>query len=148
MFTYLFCVRAQELCEGRGGRSGLPVPNKPHGFCGRKAILNSPTFSAASCRPCPIPSPETVFSCLFPPRLFLSVSLCVSVSLCLCLRLCLSVCVPVSLSVSVCVSVSLSVCLSVCQSVSFSAPPPPLFDVLSVAVFDIRDRFVKKLTCV
>ena len=33
-------VRAQELCESRGGRPGLPVPNKPHGFCGRKASLN------------------------------------------------------------------------------------------------------------
>ena len=27
--------RAQELCESRGGRPGLPVPNKPCGFCGR-----------------------------------------------------------------------------------------------------------------
>ena len=33
--------RAQELCERRGGRPGLPVPNKPYGFCGRKATLNS-----------------------------------------------------------------------------------------------------------
>ena len=32
--------RAQELCENRGGRPGLPVPNKPYGFCGRKAALN------------------------------------------------------------------------------------------------------------
>ena len=24
--------RAQELCESRGGRPGLPVPNKPGGF--------------------------------------------------------------------------------------------------------------------
>ena len=23
------CLRAQELCESRGGRPGLPVPNKP-----------------------------------------------------------------------------------------------------------------------
>ena len=30
-------IRAQELCESRGGRPGLPVPNKPDGFCGRKA---------------------------------------------------------------------------------------------------------------
>ena len=42
-FPYLcFCFplppgRAQELCEGRGGRPGLPVPNKPYGLCGRKA---------------------------------------------------------------------------------------------------------------
>ena len=31
--------RAQELRESRGGRPGLPVPNKPYGFCGRKATL-------------------------------------------------------------------------------------------------------------
>ena len=29
----------QELCESGGGRPGLPVPNKPYGFCGRKATL-------------------------------------------------------------------------------------------------------------
>ena len=33
-------VRAQELCESRGGRPGLPVPNSPNGLCGRKATLN------------------------------------------------------------------------------------------------------------
>ena len=27
-------VRAQELCESRGGRPELPVPNSPHGLCG------------------------------------------------------------------------------------------------------------------
>ena len=32
--------RAQKLCESRGGRPGLPVPNKPYGFCGCKARLN------------------------------------------------------------------------------------------------------------
>ena len=32
--------RPQELCESRGGRPGLPVPDEPHGFCGRKATLN------------------------------------------------------------------------------------------------------------
>ena len=31
---------AQELCQSRGGRPGLPVPNSPCGFCGRKATLN------------------------------------------------------------------------------------------------------------
>ena len=30
-------LRAQELCESRGGRPRLPVPNKPYGFCGRKS---------------------------------------------------------------------------------------------------------------
>ena len=29
----------QELCESRGGRPGLPVPNKPDGICRRKATL-------------------------------------------------------------------------------------------------------------
>ena len=33
-------VTAQELCESRGGRPGLPVPDKLHGFCGREATLN------------------------------------------------------------------------------------------------------------
>ena len=33
MFTY-FCFRVQVLCESRGGRPGLPVPNKPDDFCG------------------------------------------------------------------------------------------------------------------
>ena len=31
--------RAQELCESQGGRPGLPVPNKPNGFCGCKVTL-------------------------------------------------------------------------------------------------------------
>ena len=31
--------RAQELCESRGGRPWLPVPNSPFGFCGRQATL-------------------------------------------------------------------------------------------------------------
>ena len=31
--------RAQELCESPDGRPGLPVPNKPDGFCGCKATL-------------------------------------------------------------------------------------------------------------
>ena len=33
-------AKAQELCESRGGRPGLPVPNSPYGLCGRKATLN------------------------------------------------------------------------------------------------------------
>ena len=31
--------RGQELCESRGGRPGLPVPNSPYGLCGRIATL-------------------------------------------------------------------------------------------------------------
>ena len=32
-------VGAQELCEIRDGRPGLPVPNSPYGLCARKATL-------------------------------------------------------------------------------------------------------------
>ena len=35
----LVVIRAQERCESRGGRPGLPVPNSPYGLCGRKATL-------------------------------------------------------------------------------------------------------------
>ena len=28
------------MCESRGGRPGLPVPNSPYGLCGRKATWN------------------------------------------------------------------------------------------------------------
>ena len=35
-----FWLRAQELCESGGGRPGLPVPNGPHGLCGRQATMN------------------------------------------------------------------------------------------------------------
>ena len=31
--------RAQELCQSQGGCPGLPVPNKPNGFCGRKVTM-------------------------------------------------------------------------------------------------------------
>ena len=34
-------VRAQELCESRGGRPRLPVPNVPHCLCERTAALNT-----------------------------------------------------------------------------------------------------------
>ena len=32
-------LRAQELCESRGGRPGLPVPNSRYSLCGRKPTL-------------------------------------------------------------------------------------------------------------
>ena len=35
------------VCETRGGRPGLPVPNKPDGFCGRKATLKTEQNSGA-----------------------------------------------------------------------------------------------------
>ena len=31
--------RAPEMCESRGGRPGLPVPNSPYGLCGRRTVL-------------------------------------------------------------------------------------------------------------
>ena len=33
-------IRAQDLCENRGGRPGLPVHNSPYSLRGRKATLN------------------------------------------------------------------------------------------------------------
>ena len=33
-------IRAHELCESRGGRSWLPVPNNPYGLRGLTAALN------------------------------------------------------------------------------------------------------------
>ena len=46
--VYLFTPThtAQELCESRGGRSDLPVPNSPYGLCERKATLNTNTLFA------------------------------------------------------------------------------------------------------
>ena len=32
--------RIQGLCEIRGGRPGLPVPNSPYGLSGHRATLN------------------------------------------------------------------------------------------------------------
>ena len=43
--TQTWSVRARELCERRCGRSVIPVPNKPYGFCGLKATLNLKTLS-------------------------------------------------------------------------------------------------------
>ena len=37
-------VRAQELCESRGGRRGLPVPNNSYGLCGRKATFEEDVY--------------------------------------------------------------------------------------------------------
>ena len=36
----MYTFRARELCESRGDRPGLPVPNGPYGLCGRRATLN------------------------------------------------------------------------------------------------------------
>ena len=40
-----FIVRAQELCENRGGRPGFPVLNGLYRLCKRKATLTSKTQS-------------------------------------------------------------------------------------------------------
>ena len=40
-YPHLHTHTAQELRESRGGRVGLPVPNKPDGFCGCKATLKA-----------------------------------------------------------------------------------------------------------
>ena len=44
--------RAQEVCESRGGRPGLPVPNRPYGLCGRKAALNLNLVFPSELRSC------------------------------------------------------------------------------------------------
>ena len=38
--VHYISVALQELCQSRGGRPALPVPNTPNGLCGRKATLN------------------------------------------------------------------------------------------------------------
>ena len=38
-YSALFSFSVQELCDSRGGRPGLSVPNRPEGFYGRKATL-------------------------------------------------------------------------------------------------------------
>ena len=36
---FFFFFRAQQLCESRGGRSGIPVPNSLSCLCGHKAAM-------------------------------------------------------------------------------------------------------------
>ena len=43
---------AQELCESRGGRPGVPVPNSPYGLCGRKATLKKKKLYKTELRSC------------------------------------------------------------------------------------------------
>ena len=40
-------LRDHELWTSRGGRLGLPVPNGPYEFCGRKATLNLNVLSCS-----------------------------------------------------------------------------------------------------
>ena len=73
--------RAQELCESRGGRHGLPVTDSPYGLREHKATLNKTNTVNVSNRS------TTLFG----------VSVCLSVCVCLCLPFSLSP--PLSLSV-------------------------------------------------
>ena len=41
-------LRAEELCESRDGRPGLPVPRSPYDLYGRKATLEKEEEDAAS----------------------------------------------------------------------------------------------------
>ena len=41
-------LRAEELCEGQGGRPGLPVPRSPYGLCGREATLEEEDAAATA----------------------------------------------------------------------------------------------------
>ena len=53
---------AQELCESRGGRPVLPVPNSPFGLCGRKATFVEAQELCESRGGCPVlPVPNSPF---------------------------------------------------------------------------------------
>ena len=41
--------RAQELCESRGGRPGLPVPNSLYGLCEHNATLKKKIVCVCVC---------------------------------------------------------------------------------------------------
>ena len=45
-------LRAQETCESRGSRPGLPVSNSACGLCGRKATLNLNSDTDSELRSC------------------------------------------------------------------------------------------------
>ena len=49
-FLTIFFYRAQQPCESRGGRSGIPIPNGQSGLCGHKAAvkMRKTGFSPAS----------------------------------------------------------------------------------------------------
>ena len=42
-----FCTELKELCQSKGGRPGVPVPNGPYGLRGRKATFS---LNSVSCR--------------------------------------------------------------------------------------------------
>ena len=61
--------RAHELCESRGGRPGLPVPDSPYSVCGRKATLNcqgrSEHWSCVEVEMAVLGSPSLIISTVF-----------------------------------------------------------------------------------
>ena len=73
-------------------------------------------------------------------------SLSLSLSVCLCLSVCLSL--GLTLLISYVAKVWTLIVFCFVLKMHFSLPHlSVLFDLLSVAVFVIRDRFVKKPTC-
>ena len=42
-------IIVQELCESRGGRPELSLPNEPSGFRGRKELLNRASALVTTC---------------------------------------------------------------------------------------------------
>ena len=56
---------AEELCEteSRGGRPGLPVPNNPDGFRGRKATALELCESRGDRQGLPVPNTPNGFGC-------------------------------------------------------------------------------------
>ena len=52
--------RAQLLCESRGGRPGLPVPNRAYGLCGRKFRAQELCESRGGRPWAPVPNKPTV----------------------------------------------------------------------------------------
>ena len=89
---------AQELCEGRGGRRGLPVP---YSLCGRKATVNINIQDIRTSRYSSVTQLEYPLAIFYiapsPPRPT-SLSVCLSV----CLSLSLSFCVIVFIDICYC----------------------------------------------
>ena len=90
--------RAQELCERRGGRPGLPATNSPYGLCGRKVTLNKQ----------PVRQTQTHTNWTHKTADNAEVCVCVHVCVCVCVCVCVHVCV--------------CVCTCMCMSLSLFSP--------------------------
>ena len=90
-------IRAQEVCESRSGRPGLPVPNSLYGLYGRKATLNERRGSTKKTNSRALTNLVLVYMCV-----------CVCVCVCVCSR---------ARVVCACVRASLCVCVCVCARV-------------------------------